>query len=80
MLIHMELVVRGKNKAGHFKCLPGFINILNDGRFMIREGHIEVYREMAYYDVYIKPHDKWVDLSYAYEEGFLDPEELRKWK
>jgi hypothetical protein len=75
----MELVVRGKNKVGHFKCLPGFINILNDGRFMVREGYVEVYREMAYYDVYIKPDDKWVDLNYAYEEGFLDPEELRKW-
>ena len=46
---------------------------------MVREGYVEVYREMAYYDVYIKPDDTWVDLSYAYEEGFLDPEELRKW-
>lgn len=76
----MELVVRGKHKLGHFKCFPGFINILGDGRFMVREGHVEVYREMDYYDVYIKPDDKWVDLSYAYEEGFLDPDELRKWK
>ena len=76
----MELVVRGKGKLGHFKCLPGFINILNDGRFMIREGYVEVYREMVYYDVYIKPDDQWMDLSYAYEEGFLDPEELRRWR
>ncbi len=76
----MELVVRGKGNLGHFKCLPGFMNILNDGRFMVREGYVEVYREMVYYDVYIKPDDKWMDLSYAYEEGFLDPEELRKWK
>lgn len=76
----MELVVRGKSKLGHFKCLPGFMNILNDGRFMVREGYVEVYREMVYYDVYIKPDDRWMDLSYAYKEGFLDPEELRKWK
>ena len=24
--------------------------------------------------VYIKPDDNWVDLNYAYEEGFLDPD------
>ena len=75
----MELVVRGKDGCGHFKCLPGFINILKDGRFMIREGDKEIYREMEIYDIYIKPQDVWLDLTYAYNEGFLDPTELRNW-
>ena len=39
----------------------------------------EVARKMKDYDVYVKPSGKWMDLTYAYEEGFLDPSELRRW-
>ena len=52
---------------------------MDDGRFMVREGDVEKMREMDFYDVYIKPVDIWMDLWYAYCEGFLDPEQLRKW-
>ena len=75
----MELVVRTKQTKQHYKCIPGFVNIMDDGRFMVREGDIEKMREMEFYDVYIKPVDIWMDLWYAYCEGFLDPEQLRKW-
>ena len=75
----MELCLRRKIFGTLYTCLPGFINILNDGRVMVNEGDAERMREMEEYDVYIKPDDKWVDLSYAYSEGFLDPDQLRRW-
>ena len=75
----MELVVRGKDGCGHFKCLPGFINILKDWKFMVSEYDLEVYRDMCFYEVYIKQKDDWLDLIYAYKEGFLDPSQLRNW-
>jgi len=75
----MELIVRTKYGGAHFKCLPGFINLFKDRRFIVREGMFEVYREMEYYDIYIKPHDVWLDLMYAHNEGFLEPSELRNW-
>jgi hypothetical protein len=46
---------------------------------MVEEYGIEVIRNMCDYDIYIKPHDMWLDLSYAEEEGFLDSKELKKW-
>lgn len=80
----MELVVRIKTSlpyrgGGHFKCLPGFINLFSNGKFLVKEGGVEVHRDMEDYDVYIKPYDTWLDLEYAYAEGFLDPQELRRW-
>ena len=75
----MELIVKRKGGGAHFKCLPGFINLFNDWRFAVRECYNEVYREMEFYDVYIKPDDQWVDFIYAFKEGFLEPSELRSW-
>jgi hypothetical protein len=75
----MELVVRFKRSGVSYKCLPGFINIMNDKRFLVREGYVEKMREMYAYDVYLKPLDTWMDLLYAYNEGFLEPSQLRKW-
>ena len=39
----------------------------------------EVLREMKHYDVYIRPHKEWMDLTYAQNEGFLDSSQLRRW-
>ena len=46
---------------------------------MVDEGDQERAREMDEYDVYITPDRKWMDLTYAYNEGFLDPNQLRNW-
>lgn len=46
---------------------------------MVREGPVEKMREMEFYKIYIKPVDIWLDLCYAYDEGFLEPSELRRW-
>ena len=40
---------------------------------MVEEHGLEVMRSMKDFDVYIKPKDIWLDLSYAHHEGFLDP-------
>ena len=73
----MELVVRLKGSHASYKCIPGFINIMQDQKFLVREGHVEKMREMEFYDVYLKPLDTWMDLPYAYHEGFLDSTQLR---
>ena len=52
---------------------------MQDQKFLVREGHVEKMREMEFYDVYLKPLDTWMDLPYAYHEGFLDSTQLRKW-
>ena len=75
----MVLTVRRKGFLGIRKCIPGFINLFDKGGFIIEYGGREVLRKMKDYDVYLKPRDKWMDLTYAYEEGFLDPMELGKW-
>lgn len=75
----MELRLKRKNFEAIYTCLPGFINILDDRRVMVDEGDAERMRDMEEYDIYILPEGKWLDLNYAYDEGFLDPDELRRW-
>jgi len=75
----MELCLKRKVFGTHYTCLPGFINILDDGRVMVNDGYTERMREMKEYDIYIQPEDKWLDLTYAYNEGFLDSNQLRRW-
>tara|TARA_Y100001937_G_C6959848_1_gene258376 strand:- start:116 stop:343 length:228 start_codon:yes stop_codon:yes gene_type:complete len=75
----MELTVRRKGYVGLRKCIPAFINLFGKGQFILDYNGKEVLRSMKDYDVYLKKHKKWMDLTYASEEGFLDPEELRKW-
>ena len=76
----MVLAVRRKKQHAVRRAIPAFINLWRDGSFMVEEHGLEVMREMQDYDVYIKPKDIWLDLSYAHYEGFLDSEQLRKWK
>ena len=76
----MQLVLKRKKFGGIYTCIPGFININLDGRVMVDEGDAERAREMIEYDVYINPYDKWMDLTYAYNEGFLDSNQLKNWK
>jgi hypothetical protein len=76
----MQLLLKRKKFGGIFTCIPGFVNINLDGRVMVDEGDAERAREMIEYDVYINPYDKWMDLTYAYNEGFLDPNQLKNWK
>jgi len=73
------LRVRSKNGGGIFSCLPGFVNINLDGHFIVSENGREVVREINDYEVFIKPDGIWMCLSYAYQEGFLEPDELRRW-
>mgnify|MGYP003650096089 CR=1 FL=1 len=75
----MHLLLKRKKFGGLYKCVPGFVNINLDGRVMVDEGDQERAREMDEYDVYITPDRKWMDLTYAYNEGFLDPNQLRNW-
>jgi len=75
----MTLTVKRKKETAIYKAIPAFINLWNDKTFMVEEYGIEVMRNMCDYDIYIKPHDVWLDLSYAEEEGFLDSKELKKW-
>lgn len=75
----MEIRVRLKNVGAVYSCLPGFVNINQDGNLLVNEAGREVVREMKHYEVYITPDKNWEDLTYAYQEGFLDPEQLRKW-
>jgi hypothetical protein len=76
----MQLVLKRKKFGGIYTCIPGFVNINLDGRVMVDEGDAERAREMIEYDVYINPYDKWMDLTYAYNEGFLDSNQLKNWK
>jgi hypothetical protein len=76
----MQLVLKRKKFGGIYTCIPGFVNINLDGRVMVNEGDAERAREMIEYDVYINPYDKWMDLTYAYNEGFLDSNQLKNWK
>ena len=75
----MELRLKLKSCGAIYSCIPAFVNINRDGKVIVEEAGREVVREMKDYDVYIKPHDSWTDLTYAQEEGFLDPSQLRKW-
>lgn len=75
----MELTVRRKGCISLRKCLPAFINLFGNQRFVMDYNGKEVVREMKDYDVYLKPESKWIDLRYAFDEGFLEPEQLRKW-
>ena len=75
----MQLSLRKKKFGGVYTCIPGFVNINLDGRVIVDEGDEERAREMDGYDVFIKPDQKWMDLTYAYNEGFLDPKQLRDW-
>lgn len=75
----MEIRVRLKSVGAVYPCLPGFVNINQDGKLLVNEAGREVVREMKYYEVYIAPDENWEDLIYAYREGFLEPEQLRKW-
>lgn len=75
----MELTVRRKGFVGIRKCIPGLINLFGKGHFILEYNGKEVMRDMKDYDVYLKPKKKWMDLRYAHEEGFLDPEQLKKW-
>ena len=75
----MELRVRSKIGGGIFSCLPGFVNINLDGHFIVREGPREVVREIIDYEVFIPYDGIWICLNYAWEEGFLDSNQLRMW-
>ena len=75
----MELRVKMKDSGSVCTCLPGFININLDGRFLVKYGGVEMMAEMCNFDIYIKPKEEWLDLVYAHTEGFLDPEQLRNW-
>ena len=76
----MQLLLKRKKFGGVYTCIPGFVNINGDGRVIVDEGDQERAREMIEYDVYITPEKKWMDLTYAYNEGFLDSSQLRNWK
>lgn len=76
----MVLAVRRKKQHAIYKAIPAFINLWKDETFMVEEHGLEVMRSMKDFDVYIKPKDIWLDLSYAHHEGFLDPQQLRNWK
>ena len=76
----MQLLLKRKKFGGIYTCIPGFVNINQDGRVIVDEGDEERAREMVEYDVYINPYDKWMDLTYAYNEGFLDSNQLKNWK
>lgn len=76
----MELRLRLKSCGAIYKCIPGLVNINKDGMVIVAEvGGRETIREMRNYDVFIKPDSRWEDLTYAYHEGFLEGEQLRKW-
>jgi len=75
----MQLLLKRKKFGGVFTCLPGFVNINLDGRVIVDEGDKERVQDMGFYDVWIVPDQKWMDLTYAYNEGFLDSDQLRKW-
>ena len=75
----MELVIKHKETKKIYKCLPGFINILKDWRFIVRDGPHEQHQNMKDYNIYIAQEGLWLDLIYAYQEGFIEPSELRSW-
>jgi len=75
----MKLLLKRKKFGGLYSCIPAFVNINLDGMVMVDEGDRELAREMEEYDVFITPDQKWMDLTYAHNEGFLDPEQRRNW-
>jgi hypothetical protein len=76
----MELTVRRKGFISIRKCIPAFVNLFGKGKFIMEYNRKEVLRDMKDYDVFLKPKNTWMDLTYAHEEGFLDSSELRRWK
>ena len=75
----MELTVRRKGYVTIRRCVPAFVNLFRKGYFVMEYDGKEVLREMRDYDVYIRPYNEWMDLTYAQNEGFLDSSQLRNW-
>ena len=75
----MEIRIRLKSCGAVYPCIPAFVNINLDGCVIVNEAGRDVVRKMKDYDVFIKPDQKWTDLTYAFNEGFLDSAQLKNW-